>query len=43
MVTEEKKDISVLGEIPTQRLDDTAITAETKHSINFAESKKYFV
>ena len=31
-----KKDILVLGEDPTDRLDDTTITAETKYFINIA-------
>ena len=36
-----KEDILVLGEWPTQGLDDTTIEkAETKYSINFTESKK---
>ena len=35
-----KKDILVLGEDPTDRLDDTTITAETKYSLNIANSKK---
>ena len=39
----EKKNISVLGEGPTQRLDDTTITAEDKYPINFIESRKRFV
>ena len=33
----------VLDQDPTQGLDDTAITAEAKYSINFTESKKRFV
>ena len=35
-----KKDILVLGEDPTDRLDDTTITAETKYSLDIANSKK---
>ena len=35
-----KKDILVLGQDPTDRLDDTTITAETKYSLNIANSKK---
>ena len=38
-----KKDILVLGEAPTQGLDDTTITAEAKYSVNFARSKKGLV
>ena len=30
-----KEDILVLGESPTQGLDDTIITTEAKYSINF--------
>ena len=37
------KNIWVLGEGPTQGLDNSAITAETKYPINFTESKKQFV
>ena len=38
-----KEDILVLGENLTQGLYDTAITAEAKYSINFAESRKKIV
>ena len=38
-----KKDILVLGEEPTQGLDDTTLTAEAKHPINFTESGKRLV
>ena len=37
-----KKDILVFGEGPTQGLDDTTITTEAKHSINFTGSKEKF-
>ena len=37
-----KKDILVLGEGPTQKLDDTTITAEAKYSINFSRSQRKF-
>ena len=37
------KDILVLGEEPTQGLDDTTLTAEAKHPINFTESGKRLV
>ena len=33
----------ILGEGLTQRLDDTTLTAETKHPINFTQSGKRFV
>ena len=31
-----KKDILILGKGPTQRLDDTTLTAEAEYSINFS-------
>ena len=37
------KDIFILGEGPTQELDDTTLAAEAKHPINFAKSGKRFV
>ena len=37
------KDILILGERPTQGLDDTTLTAETKYLINFTQSRKRFV
>ena len=37
------KDISILGEGPTQGLDDTKLTAEAKYPINFTQSRKRFV
>ena len=39
----DKKDIIILGERPTQGLDDTALTAEAKHPNNFMQSGKRFV
>ena len=36
----ENKDILVLGEGPTQGLNDNTISAEAKYSINFAQSGK---
>ena len=41
-VENKKKDILILGEGPTQGLDDTTLTAEKKRSINFTESRKKF-
>ena len=38
-----KKHILILGKGPTQRLDDTALTAEKKYSINFTETTRNFV
>ena len=37
-----KKYILIFGEGSTQGLDDTALTAEKKHSIDFTESRKKF-
>ena len=35
-----EKNILVLGEAPTQELDDTTATADAKYSINFTQSGK---
>ena len=37
------KDILILGEEPTQGLDDTTLTVEAKYPINFIQSRKRFV
>ena len=37
------KDILVLGEGPTQGLQDAKLTAEAKYPINFTQSGKQFV
>ena len=37
------KDILILGEGPTQGLDDTTLKAEAKYPINFTQSRKRFV
>ena len=37
------KDIFMLGEAPTQGLDDTKSTAQAKYPINFTQSRKRFV
>ena len=37
------KDILILGEEPTQGLDDTTLTEEAKYPINFTQSGKRFV
>ena len=42
-VDNKNKDISILGEVPTQELDDTTLTAEAKCSINFKQPNKRFV
>ena len=42
-VDNKKKDILIIGESPTQGLDDTTIKAEAKYPINFTQSGKKFV
>ena len=42
-IDNKNKDILIFGEILTQRLDDTTLTAEVKYSINFKQSRKRFV
>ena len=37
------KDILILGEGPTQGLDDMTLTAEAKYTINFTKPNKRFV
>ena len=37
------KDIFILSESPTQELDNTALKAEPKYSINFTQSGKRFL
>ena len=37
------KDIWILGEGPTQGLEDTTLTAEAKYSLNFLQSGKRFL
>ena len=37
------KDMLILGEGPTQELDDTILTGDTKYSINCTQSEKRFV
>ena len=41
-VDNKKKDISILGEGPTQELDDTTLTAEKKYSLNSTATRKRF-
>ena len=36
------KDILILGEGPTQALDDTTLTAEATYPINFKQPRKQF-
>ena len=42
-VDNKKKDISILGEGPTQRLDDTTLTAGKNNSINLLSLERNFV
>ena len=37
-----KKVISILGESPTQGLDDASLTAEKKYSIDFTVTRRKF-
>ena len=37
------KGILILGEGPTQQLDDTTLTAKAKYPINFTQPNKRFV
>ena len=41
-IDNKRKDILILGKGPRQRLDDTTLTAETQHSINFSRSNRKF-
>ena len=41
-IDNKKKDILILGKIPTDWLDDTALTAEKKYSVNLTEHQKKF-
>ena len=41
-VDDRKKDILILAEGPKQRLDNTKVTAEKKHSDNIAVTRKEF-
>ena len=41
-IDNKKKDISILGKNPTQRLDDTTLKAEAEDSINFLRSNRKF-
>ena len=42
-IANKNKDILILGEGPTQGLDDTTLTAEAIYPINFTQSNKRFV
>ena len=37
------EDVLILGEVPTQGLDDTTLAAEAKYPFNFTQPKKKFV
>ena len=41
-VNNKGKDILIYGDGPTQRLDDTTLTAEAKYHINFTQPNKRF-
>ena len=41
-IDNKKKDILILGERPTQGLNDTTLKAEAKFSINFSRSNRKF-
>ena len=40
---DKKKDILILGESPTQGLDDSTLTAEAKYPITLTQPRKRFV
>ena len=42
-IDNKNKDILIIGERATQILDDTILTPEEKHPINFTQSGKRFV
>ena len=42
-IDNKSKNILILGEGPTQVLDDTTLTAEAKYPINFTQPRKIFV
>ena len=42
-IDNEGKDILIIGEGPTQRLNDITLTAEASYPINFTQSGKRFV
>ena len=42
-IDNKNKDTLILGEGPTQRLDDATLTAEPKYLINFTKSERRFV
>ena len=42
-IDNKNKDILILGEGPTQGLNDTTLTAEARYPINFTQPNKRFV
>ena len=42
-IDNKNKDILILGEGPTEGLDDTTLTGEAREPINFTQSRKRFV
>ena len=42
LIDNKNKDILILGEGPTQRLEDTTLAAEEKYPIKFTQSGKRF-
>ena len=42
-INDKGKYILILGEVPTQGLDGTTLTAEPKYPINFTQLNKRFV
>ena len=43
IIDNKNKDLLILGERPTQRLNGTTLTTEAKYSINFTQPRKRFV
>ena len=41
-IDNKKKKILILGESPTQRLDDATLTADTMNRVNFTQPRKKF-
>ena len=41
-IDNKKKNILILGESPTQRLDDATLTADTMNRVNFTQPRKKF-
>ena len=40
-IDNKRKDILILGERPTQGLDDTTLTAEAEYLVNFTQSNRF--